>query len=310
MQLPCKKCGFESPEDDHFCRQCGAALSAENEVSSAATINYGRQEARRPSVGMHTGPLPPSVADSIAGETDRFYRPPQAVTPPVGYPPQPMFYPPSKPEPSSWGKSIGGFFRGIFFFLLVAGLVGATGAAVFFSQEARRERDRRDNIERRIPNRSDPNERANDAWQQFEEAIRLADTASESARNVGATIGSTDNKPVDLSKYAYKNASEDAAIYNPGDETLSMTTKDSLEDVRKYYENLAGKPVLQAHNEIYDRGQNWKLRKMIYQISTPSPILVRVEETYQYSGPDQDRRQVRITILRTILHFPQNPATP
>jgi hypothetical protein len=307
MQLPCKKCGFESPEDDHFCRQCGAALSAENEFSSAATINYGRQEAKRPSVGMHTGPLPPSVADSIAGETDRFYRPPQGVAMPApAYPPQQMFYPLSNPESSSWGKAIGRFFRGIFFFLMIAGLVGATGAAVFFSQEARRERDRYGDIRRRTESRTNPNGKAKEAWQQFEEAVQLADEVNEKATIAGATLGTGTGSPVDLSKYTYKNASEDAALNNPGGETISMTTSDSLEDVRKHYESLVGKPVLQSHEETFARGQSMKLRKLLYQASPTAQILIRLEETYRYNGPEKDRLQVQITIFRTPLRFPQN----
>lgn len=302
MQLPCKKCGFESPEDDHFCRQCGAALSAENEFSSATTINYGRQEARRPSVGMHTGPLPPSVADSIAGETDRFYRPPQAVTPPAaGYPPQPMFYPPPKPESSSWGKSISSFFRGIFFFLIIAGLVGATGSAVFWSQEARREKILRDEQDQLISKRTDPKGKAQLAWQQLEEAIKLADRANEKAKISGATIGASEEKTVDLSKYIYPNAQEDASLTGPGEETLSTLTTDKFEDVRKYYEEKFGKPVLQSTEEI----RRTPMRKILFQVSPASQILIRVEES-ENRRPGADRSQVRITIHRTLLRFPQN----
>src|SRR5262249_26983431 len=80
MQQACSHCGYESPASARFCRQCGAHLAAETEFSSATTRNYGRQA---PPVSAPSAPLPPSVGDAIAGETERYYQPPPMIVPHV-----------------------------------------------------------------------------------------------------------------------------------------------------------------------------------------------------------------------------------
>src|SRR5262245_47973107 len=81
MQQPCKKCGYESPEQDKFCRQCGDQLSEETEFTAAVTLNHGRVEPQQPMTSVGTGRFPPSVGDMIAGDTERYYSTPQYVAP-------------------------------------------------------------------------------------------------------------------------------------------------------------------------------------------------------------------------------------
>src|SRR5512145_55253 len=90
MQQPCKSCGYESPESDKFCRQCGGQLSEESEFTSAVTLNHGKVEPNPQMASVGTGRFPPSVGDMIAGDTERYYSPPQYASPPVNIerPPQ------------------------------------------------------------------------------------------------------------------------------------------------------------------------------------------------------------------------------
>jgi hypothetical protein len=63
--LNCPTCGYESPENARFCRQCGAPLPAESDPTEATTAHYGR---RRPAVAAAgSAPLPPSISDAVAG---------------------------------------------------------------------------------------------------------------------------------------------------------------------------------------------------------------------------------------------------
>src|SRR5262249_56033874 len=85
--------------------------------------------------------FPPSVGDTIAGNTERYYTPPQYIPSPANLEPLPSFAP-LKSASSSWMKSFFRFMKGAYRFLLVAGLIVTTGMAVFFAQEASHERYR------------------------------------------------------------------------------------------------------------------------------------------------------------------------
>ncbi len=135
MQQQCKTCGYESPETDKFCRQCGGQFAVENEVSSAVTLNHGRVEPNPPMASVGTGRFPPSVGDTIAGDTERYYSPPQYASAPANIE-RPPAYAPLNPQPPSRLKTFSGFMKGMFMFLLVAALLVTTGIAVRFSMEA------------------------------------------------------------------------------------------------------------------------------------------------------------------------------
>src|SRR5215470_15195803 len=135
MQQPCKTCGYESPETDKFCRQCGGQLVAESEFTSAATLNHGRVETNPPMAGVGTGRFPPSVGDVITADTERYYSPPQYAPAPANIERPPTIAPLSHATPSRL-KTFSGFMKGMFMFLLVAALLVTTGLAVRFSMEA------------------------------------------------------------------------------------------------------------------------------------------------------------------------------
>jgi hypothetical protein len=289
MQQPCKTCGYESPETDKFCRQCGGTLAVESEVSSAVTLNHGRVEPNPPMVSVGTGRFPPSVGDLLAADTERYYSPPQYASAPANIERPPRFAPPNPASPS-WFKSFSRFMKGMFIFLIVGALLVTTGMAVFFSQEAKHARRRLAERDRSRGGREQANGRAQDAWEQMEEALQLAHEAAEKAAGAGATLTIGGEKPIDLGKYAYPDAQVEAMIDSKGNEALSLLTHEDFDDVQKFYERLFGKPVLQV-------AVGNQRKKLLFQPPSPPSILIKVEEI--------DRGQVKITILHSFLRFPR-----
>lgn len=291
MQL-CNKCNYESPESDRFCRQCGGQLSIENEFTPTMTFSQAKAESNPPMVAsVGTGRFPPSVGDTIAGNTERYYTPPQYTQAPVTVERIQIPDPP-KTSSGSWFTSFSGFMKGAFAFLLIAGLIFTTGLSVFFSQEARRERDRRYEQETRTRQRAgreNANDRAQDAWSQMEEALILAQEAAEKAANAGATLTISDERPIDLDKYTFPNADIEAKVTKQGHEALSLVTRQNFEAVQDFYEKKIGKPVLQLAED--------QRKRNLFQSSTQPNILVKVEEV--------DRGRVKITILHSFLRFPR-----
>src|SRR5262245_23471427 len=178
MNIPCKICGYESPEADKFCRQCGGQFSAENDFSAAATLSHGKAGPNPAMATAGTGRFPPSAGDVILGETERYQNTPQ-YTPPQFTPPPIYIQPPmemSQPKQSSysWRKAVGGFVKVLQFMLLIAGLITATAIAVFFKMESERESQRPYDAEQRVRfGQSDDNSQAQDVWNQINEALRL-----------------------------------------------------------------------------------------------------------------------------------------
>jgi len=181
----------------------------------------------------------------------------------------------------------------MFMFLLVAALLVTTGIAVRFSMEADEARRRLNERDSAMDGREQAGGRAQNAWDQMEEALRLSHQAAEKAASAGATLTISGEKPIDLSKYAYPGAQVEAMIDSKGNEALSLLANDNFDDVQKYYDRLLGKLVLQV---AVDRWGNQR-KKLLYQSSTLPSILVKVEEI--------DRRKVKITILNSFLRFPR-----
>src|SRR5499426_2352287 len=292
MQQACKQCGYESPETDKFCRQCGDQLPMENEVSAATTLNHGRVEPNPPVASVGTERLPPSVRDVITADTERYYSPPQYASAPANIE-RPPVYAPIDPAKPSRLKAFSGFMKGLFMFLLVAALLVTTGMAVRFSMEADEAWRRLNERVRSGEGREQAGGRAQNAWDQMEEALQLANEAAEKAARAGATLTISGEKPIDLNKYAYPGAQVESMIDSKGNEALSLLANDDFDDVQKYYDRLLGKPVLQV---AVDRWGNQR-KKLLYQTSTLPSILVKVEEI--------DRRRVKITILNSFLRFPR-----
>jgi hypothetical protein len=240
-----------------------------------------------------TGRFPPSVGDTIAGNTERYYSPPQYAPQGPANVERPPAYAPLNPPPPSRLKTFSGFMKGVFMFLLVAALLVTTGIAVRFSMEADEARRRLNERDRAMDGRERADGRAQNAWDQMEEALQLANEAAEKAAGAGATLTISGEKPIDLNKYAYPGAQVESMIDSKGNEALSLLANDNFDDVQKFYDRLLGKPVLQV---AADRWGNQR-RKLLYQSTALPSILVKVEEI--------DRRRVKITILNSFLRFPR-----
>jgi hypothetical protein len=302
MQQACKKCGYESPEPDKFCRQCGDQLSAETEFTAAVTLNHGRVEPQQPMASVGTGRLAPSIGDTIAGDTERYYSPPQyaAAQPNIERPPayveRPTAYALINPPPPARFNSFSRFMKGMFMFLLVVALIATTGIAIHFGMEADEARRQLWARDRSRDGREQADGRAQNAWDQMEEALQLAHQAAEKAASAGATLTISGEKPIDLSKYSYPDAKVEAMIDSHGNEALSLIANDNFENVQKFYERLLGKPVLQVT-------VNQK-KKLLYQSPTLPSILVKVEESDMRKS-DQWVLVPKITILHSFLRFPR-----
>ncbi|HKX31250.1 MAG TPA: zinc ribbon domain-containing protein [Blastocatellia bacterium] len=301
MQQPCKNCGYESPEIDKFCRQCGEPQLTESEFSSATTLNHGKPEPAPPYMSAGTERLTPSVGDVIAGKTERYYYPPP-YAPPYAPPPVNLGPPQVIPQAteahkagSSWGRALVSFFKGLALFILFLGLLAATASSVFFSQEADRERARRQELENKNRGREgveNANGRAEVAWRQMLEAIRLIHDASEQAVGAGATLAIPVDKSIDLSKFDYPGARVEAMLGSYGNEARSLTTRNGFDSVREFYEKQFGKPVIQVRE---GEGR----QKMLFQSSGTPSVLIRIEQV------DNEGERVKITILRALLRFPK-----
>src|SRR5262249_23264765 len=212
----------------------------------------------------------------------------------------PSFAPP-KPASFSWLKSFSRFMKGAFMFLLVAGLVAATAAAVFWAPEApsiRRHNWGLEEKERARGGGKDANGRAQNAWEQMEEALQLTQEAVEKASAVGAELTVSGEKSFDLDKYAYPGAQVEAKISAHGNQALSMLTRQNFDSVQSFYERLFGKPILQM--AVYN-GENQR-KKVHFQSATLPSILVKVEESEIWGT---EKNQVKITLLHSFLLFPR-----
>ena len=302
MQQPCQQCGYESPASARFCRQCGATLIIESELSGAATRNYGNQEPAPTVTTTGSGHLPPSVADAIAGETERYYRAPLTPTPPI------LKTAPIKTTAKPWRWIV---------LLLILFIGLAMGAALTTSLQHRRpapmsamdrarqemeeeerrrqEEDRRRQDEHRreaqdqrreIENRlRDQRNRERDALNQQREAFNQARQASEQASRAGAALSPTNERLLDLNPYEYPNATVRSSIRIPGHELLTMRTTDKLESLIQFYQKKFGEPIIRID-------ETWE-KRLVFQSPSVPLIAVSIETDEEYP------KQLRIMVLRS-----------
>ncbi len=294
MHQTCQHCGYESPAGARFCRQCGAPLFAETEASVASTRNYVRQESAPATAGSSR--LPPSVADAIAGETERYYQPPYVPTPPASV------TAPIKPKIKLWRWMIA-----FLFVLLLGAAIGALMrggpsrraetrmppeefARVQREREAqRRQADLRRQAEDRMREAED---RVRQAQDRARQALERAREAAERASEAGAVIAATDEKLLDLSQYEYPGATMGSAIRIPGREMLVLRTPgDDFDAVNQFYRKKLGEPIIEV-NEPPEK-------RLIFQSNTAPAISVSVETDRERPGP-----LLKIVVLRSPFRLP------
>ncbi|MGH9768126.1 MAG: hypothetical protein ACREAB_11880 [Blastocatellia bacterium] len=310
MYQTCQACSYESPIGARFCRQCGVQLYVETEASAAGTRNIGRQEPALSVATAGSGHLPPSIADTIAGETERYYQAPSYVS----AAPAPLTAP-IKSRIKNWR----------WFMLLLVLIIGVTiGALVTGSmmdsrevartpeeqarrqqqQEERRrqdeerrrqqeERRRQDEFRREAQNQArEAENRAREALNHAREALRQADEATRRASEAGAALAPTDEKLLDFGQYEYPNATVSSWIRIPGREMLTMRTTDGFDAVSQFYARRLGAPIITINESIEKR--------LIFQSNTTPLISVSVETVPGPKGPE-----LKITVLRSPFRFPR-----
>ena len=302
----CSICNYQSPEGAKFCRQCGAPLYAESELSGADTRNYGRQD----SLPAHSAPLPapaPSVIDAFGSETARYYKPPAAVGAgtsnlPHGAPvygqSTPVYVPPIhntaplKPKRKllKWGGGL--------LLLLIAGGIGASineeanSGRAYLSPEDRVRLERlrtEDRLNRTMTSTvTEQNDRIQDELRRrLEDVERAKDEAQRAAER--GLLG-LDEKTFDLSEYEYPGATSGQYSRIPGKELTTLRTKDDFETMVQHYQAKLGKPYITL-NERNNK------RALFQSAGTPSATVL-VQET-------NDRNRDKIIILRSPFRFPK-----
>jgi hypothetical protein len=290
----CSSCNYESPASAKFCRQCGAPLYAESELSGASTRNYGRQEPA-PAVPI-SAPLPPSVADVFGANTARHYQTPQAYVQPV-----------SNTAPITAGSSKFRSWRLIAFVLVVLFVGVCVGRLVApshnrddapVSPEHLAQMDAQAQLQfhqQQMAERiREAQQRALETQDRIREAQDRARELAERAAEAGATIATGDVKPLDLSTYEYPGAHVGNYSHIPGNEMLQMRTKDSFDAINQHYQKKLGKPLLFINDGDDDKS-------LFFQSNTAPAVFVSVEH-------DDDNDRWLITITRAPFQFSQPDA--
>jgi hypothetical protein len=287
MYQTCQHCGYESPAGARFCRQCGAPHFVETEVSAASTRNYGKQEPSVATAG--SGHLPPSIADAVAGETERYYQPPSFPAPQT---------PPT--APIKRGIKLWRWMIAFFFVLFIGFAVGRLisepnhqSAPMPPEEFARRQREedlrrRQEDLRRQAEDRMRQMEdRAREAQDRAREALDRAREAAERAGEAGDALALTDEKPIDLRPYEYPGATVGSSIRIPGREMIIMRVSDGHFDaVNQFYQKQLGEPIIEINQPDEKR--------LIFQSNTAPAIAVSVEIDGEQPGP-----ALKIVVLRS-----------
>lgn len=287
----CPACGFESPENAKFCRQCGAPLMVEGEQMEPVTRNYGRQGP----AAAGSAPLPPSIGDAVAGDTYRYQQPLKPLAP--------AYTPPGIVSPAANTTSLRSKRR----FLKLGGLIlalflsGGIGAAInqesnrnryYLSSEDRVRLDRlrtEDRLKQTLTSSIiEYHDREREQLERrLEEIYRAKDEAQRAAER--GDLASTGEKLLDFSGYEYQGASTGEYSRIPGRELLVQRTKDDFDTVSRFYQEKLGVPF------VYVSERNQK--QSLFQSIGPPSITVLVRES-------RDRlRQPEIIILRSPFRF-------
>jgi hypothetical protein len=270
MQQTCPTCGFTTDRPSRFCRQCGAQLNLESEITSAATRNYGAQQVN-PTPPGHSGQAP---------ETLRFYQPPQAPQP-QGYGAYPISPPPKKSRAAMW------IVIALLSLLLVGGSMAGMVILALRSQPVQEAKKASDDFKALIE----------EAKRAAEEARQLAE---EDAQNAGKEIPSPPDAPnapepgtasAELETYKYPGAKVRQTARAMGTEVLTLATNDSYDKIMEFYRKQIGAPI--AEN-IQDGERN-----AVFQSSSSTKVLVTVQTD------DQNPAGFKISILRTPFGIPK-----
>jgi len=251
MQRPCHRCGFVSDRPTRFCRQCGAQLFVENEATSATTRQYAPQQSAYP----YDAPYQSQLAQVQSAPDNRSNN----QTPDTSR----LYYDPMAPNypnyPADYQQGVAkksGALKWILITLMCILLVSGAISVMVIS------------------------------------AIRATQQTATQAEEAPVAPGAPAPPPVPgagLEQYKYPNASVEKSVRAFGNEAMTMTTEDSVSEVRDYYQKRLGSPMEENEDNA----------TVVFKISDSPMILITINQ----DKDDSDKTQ--ITVVRTNVQLPK-----
>lgn len=269
MQQPCSRCGYISDRPARFCRQCGSQLYAENEMTSATTMNYSQQPPQiadqQPSgyaPGFSASGYSPGGWSEQTPNTSRLYQPPVVVQ---------NQYPVAEQKKSfGWGKWI---LISFLIFLLLS--VAAGGALFWWGKQV---------VEKAI---------ANAGVESPGPAIVVNPPVPGEPPSPGAPA--PESVAVTLDSLKYPGATVIEAHKAPFTEKLGLTTDDDIETVKQYYDKKFGETFKNSATNI----QSQEGEKYVYVALSQPMITIEIEP-----DPKNDAK-TRISVVKVSAPIPK-----
>jgi len=266
MQQSCHRCGFLSDRPARFCRQCGAQLFVENEATSATT----RQQAPQQPANLYDAPYQSQLAQAQAApdgrsnyqtpDTSRLYHEPMAPN----YPNYPANYQQAVVKKSGGLKWV--LITLICILLVSGGISVMVISAIRAKQQAARQI----------------------AEEELARARREAGVAPD-APGAPAPPPPPSDQGAGLEQYKYPNAKVEYSARAFGTETVTMTTSDSVSEVKEYYKKQLGAPMVEDEDDS----------TAVFQISDSPMTLITINQD------EDDPDKTQITVVRSKLPIPK-----
>jgi hypothetical protein len=254
IQQPCHRCGFVSDRPTRFCRQCGAQLFVENEATSATTRQYAPQQSATP----YDAPYQSQLAQARSAPDNRS----NDQTPDTSR----LYYDPMAPNYPNYSSDYqqafvkkSGALKWILITLMCILLVSGAISVMVIS------------------------------------AIRATQQPSNQAVGAPEAPGAPAPPPpppgqgAGLEQYKYPNARMESSARAFGNETMTMTTDDSVSEVRDYYQKRLGSPMAENEDDA----------SVTFKISDSPMILITINQ----DKDDSDKTQ--ITVVRSNVRLPK-----
>jgi hypothetical protein len=257
MKQPCHRCGFVSDRPTRFCRQCGAQLFVENEATSATTRQYSPQQSANPYDAPYQSQLaqvqsaPDNRSNNQTPETSRLYYDPMAPN----YPNSPADYQQAVVKKSGALKWI---LITLMCILLVSGAISVMVISAIHAIKP-------------------PENQAEGAPEAPGAPAPPPPPPAPAAQGAG------------LEQYKYPNARVESSLRAFGNETMTMSTDDSVSKVKDYYQKRLGSPMVENEDEA----------SVVFKISDSPMILITINQD------EDDSDKTQITVVRSNIQLPK-----
>src|SRR5262245_28297176 len=249
MKQPCHRCGFVSDRPTRFCRQCGAQLFVENEATSATTRQYVPQQSSIQYDAPYQSQLaqvqsaPDNRSNDQTPDTSRLYYDPMA--------PNYLNYPANHQQAVIMKKS--GALKWVLITMICILLVSGGISLMVISA-----------IRARQP------------------AAREPAVAPEAPGAPAPPPPPPISEP-GLELYKYPKAKVENSVRAFGNESMTMTTNDSVSEVKDYYQKRLGSPTVEDEDD----------ETAIFQVKGSPMVVITINQDKN----DSDKTQ--ITVVRS-----------